>query len=198
MPDRRSNETEDDQDGGWEPGPGPVLDTNGHVEQRFAGLGAPAPRVSAVPTSVPEPDPELELAHDIRREGPPPSEWESYPAPSGPTRPRRGSGAPLFAIGIVAALAVGGWLYGAELWQSAPEPAILKVYSQPPGARVMVGESELGTTPLMMDNVWPAGRRVDVEIRLGGYKTWRGTFEGGHLQLLEAQLEPADSSRRSR
>ncbi len=189
----------DEQEGGWDPGPGAVLDASGHVEQRFAGLDTPAPPVSAAPASVPKDEPELELARDLHRAPPPASEWESYPEPSEHPQPRRRAGVPLFAIGLVAALVAGGWFFGAEILKNvrhqlqigrSADAAILKVYSQPSGARVMVGESELGTTPLLMDNLWPAGRQVEVELRLAGYETWRGTFEGGRTHQLEARLKP--------
>ncbi len=211
MSDRQDDQDGQD-DGGWESGAGPVLDPNGHVEGRFAAVNGPSrstpePPVPVATEPTPSGGPELELARDIRREPPPPSEWESFPDPSEPVRPRRNVGTPLFAIGIIAALAAGGWFYGGELWRAAQrqlpvgrsaEPAILKVDSEPSGARVRVGESELGTTPLMMDNVWPAGRRVEVEVVLSGYETWRGTFEGGQLQSLQAKLKHERSNKRSR
>ena len=205
------SDRQDDQDGrddgGWEPGSGAVLDSSGHVEGRFTALNGPAaprPEQATAPVQLPPPnleptpEPELELARDIRREAPPPSEWESIPDRSEPMRPRRSVGTPLFAVGIIAALAVGGWFYGGDLWRSvqrylpvgrSAEAAFLKVDSQPSGARVMVGETELGFTPLVMDNIWPVGRSIEVEVILEGHQTWRGTFEGGRAQSLEARLK---------
>ena len=55
------------------------------------------------------------------------------------------------------------------------------------GATVTVEGAVLGTTPLMMDNTYPAGD-IPVKVTMKGYKPWTGTFSGGQPQSLDVKL----------
>ncbi|WIG95875.1 serine/threonine-protein kinase [Myxococcus sp. SDU36] len=67
---------------------------------------------------------------------------------------------------------------------SAP---MLRVDSDPPGATVWVRDAELGRTPLLLENRYPAGR-VPIQVRRKGHRTWKGTFSGGEAAHIEAKL----------
>jgi formylglycine-generating enzyme required for sulfatase activity len=74
----------------------------------------------------------------------------------------------------------------------ASDTGELAVESDPPGARVSAGETELGVTPLAA--TLPAGRHV-LEVTLAGRKPWRGEVNivpGEHLALAPIALEVAD------
>ena len=65
---------------------------------------------------------------------------------------------------------------------------LLSVDSEPSGATVSVNGTELGTTPLVMDNTWPRGREIPMKVTLPGYKPWTGTFTGGKAESLDIRL----------
>jgi hypothetical protein len=65
--------------------------------------------------------------------------------------------------------------YTAPLAPDAPAPAFIRVFSQPEGAQVWVNGENVGTTPWLSDNYYGASPRV--ELRLAGYKPWRGQAE---------------------
>ena len=50
----------------------------------------------------------------------------------------------------------------------APRPAVVRLDSDPPGATVLLGDEELGTTPLETTS-FAAGSRVEVVLRKNGY-----------------------------
>ncbi len=66
---------------------------------------------------------------------------------------------------------------------------VLTIQSQPEGATVIIDGAELGTTPLVMDNIYPAQQSVPVRLTLPGHKPWKGTFTGGQSANVEARLE---------
>ncbi len=66
---------------------------------------------------------------------------------------------------------------------------VLTIHSQPEGATVIIDGAELGTTPLVMDNIYPAQQPVPVRLTLPGHKPWKGTFTGGQAALLDVKLE---------
>jgi serine/threonine-protein kinase len=65
---------------------------------------------------------------------------------------------------------------------------VLTITSDPPGATVSIDGAELGTTPLVMDNIYPA-QAIPVRLTLPGHKPWKGTFTGGQSANVEARLE---------
>ncbi len=68
------------------------------------------------------------------------------------------------------------------------QQALLSIDSDPPGATVSVDDTELGTTPLVMDNTYPRGRQIPMKVTLPGYKPWTGTFTGGKAESLDIRL----------
>ncbi len=132
----------------------------------------------------------LELAE---RELPPDSDWPDDAVRLKRQRRKRVVGL-VVAMGV---LAMGVWFWpqrstlliqvlsATGLRLSTPT---LTVSSEPPGAAVWVNDAELGTTPLRIDNRFPAGR-VPVQVRLKGYRTWKGTFTGGANANLEVKLK---------
>jgi PEGA domain len=69
-----------------------------------------------------------------------------------------------------------------------PAPTLL-VLSEPAGATVLVGGSEVGMTPWAGDNVWPSKEPLRVEVRKAGYQPWVGLTMGGQQATLEATLK---------
>lgn len=69
-----------------------------------------------------------------------------------------------------------------------PAPTLL-VLSEPSGATVVVGGTEVGVTPWAGDNVWPAKEPLRIEVRKAGYKSWVGLTQGGQQATLEANLK---------
>ncbi|MBN1205501.1 MAG: protein kinase [Myxococcaceae bacterium] len=70
---------------------------------------------------------------------------------------------------------------------SSPPPLI--VGSEPTGARVRVNGQDMGTTPLVMDNDFPPGEEIPLEVTLRGYKPWKSTFIGSAPAQFEVELE---------
>jgi serine/threonine-protein kinase len=69
-----------------------------------------------------------------------------------------------------------------------PAPTLL-VLSEPTGATVLVGGTEVGVTPWAGDNVWPSREPLRVEVRKAGYKPWVGLTMGGQPGTLQATLK---------
>ncbi|HTS82185.1 MAG TPA: PEGA domain-containing protein [Myxococcaceae bacterium] len=70
---------------------------------------------------------------------------------------------------------------------ATPAPTLL-VLSDPSGATVLVGGTEVGVTPWAGDNVWPK-EPLRIEVRKAGYKPWQGLTMGGKQETLEATLK---------
>lgn len=70
---------------------------------------------------------------------------------------------------------------------SKPPPLIIN--SEPPEALVVVNGQDKGTTPLVMDNDYPPGEEISVELTLRGYKPWKGTFIGNAPAQFEVRLQ---------
>jgi eukaryotic-like serine/threonine-protein kinase len=64
----------------------------------------------------------------------------------------------------------------------------LVVLSEPSGATVLVGGTEVGVTPWAGDNVWPA-EPLRIEVRKAGYRPWVGMTVGGKQATMEASLK---------
>jgi serine/threonine-protein kinase len=76
----------------------------------------------------------------------------------------------------------------AEKRVGTPAPTLL-VLSEPSGATVLVGGTEVGVTPWAGDNVWPSKEPLRVEVRKAGFKPWVGLTMGGQQATLEATLK---------
>lgn len=99
-------------------------------------------------------------------------------------------------LGVVVALGAGMVVLGPRLegllrtlGLRMRASTMLTINSQPAGATVYIDGAELGTTPLMMDNIYPAGRNIPVRLTLPGHKPWKGTFVGGQPSSLDVRLE---------
>ena len=69
-----------------------------------------------------------------------------------------------------------------------PQVFTLSISSEPAGATVLVDGTEVGTTPLFVDNLYPE-RDIPVRLTLKGYKPWKGSFKGGEPVTLEVRLK---------
>ncbi|PTL77884.1 serine/threonine-protein kinase [Vitiosangium sp. GDMCC 1.1324] len=65
---------------------------------------------------------------------------------------------------------------------------LLSIQSEPPGALVTIDGTELGNTPMVLDNNYP-DQEISVQLTLKGYKPWKGRFTGGQPVSLEAKLK---------
>jgi serine/threonine-protein kinase len=138
------------------------------------------------------PGDELELAERTQR---PESDWvEEQDLP----RPRRRWGRTAVALGVIAVLVGSGfWVLTQHSWfvpmvlaklgVKMPSP-VLSIVSNPPGATVLVEGQDVGTTPFAVDNLYP-DRPISVQLKLKGYRTWKGTFRGGQPVEFQVALE---------
>ncbi|RKG83478.1 protein kinase domain-containing protein [Corallococcus terminator] len=119
--------------------------------------------------------------------------WELEPPVSALPR-RRGRWGLAVALFTVATVLAGGVVF---LWpryeaqvmnalRGGQTPA-LTIRSEPSGARVTVDGVDMGVTPLVMDNAYPA-RSIPVQLKLRGHRTWTGSFMGGMKADVDAQL----------
>ena len=132
---------------------------------------------------------------ELEERGPRPegTSWELDP-PAPPPRPRRRWG-PVVALFAVVTVLAGGVLF---LWPRYEAQALhalnggrtppLSIRSEPSGARVMVDGVDVGVTPLVMDNTYPA-RAIPVQLKLRGYRAWTGSFMGGMKADVDAELK---------
>ncbi|RKH80678.1 PEGA domain-containing protein [Corallococcus sp. AB045] len=132
---------------------------------------------------------DLELEERAPRAESSPLEFD----PVTPSRPRRRWGPAVALLGIAAVLA-GGALFAWPLVETQVlralglPAAVLSIRSEPSGATVLVDGVEVGVTPLVMDNVYPA-RSVPVQLKLKGYRVWTGSFMGGKKSDVQAELK---------
>ncbi|MFP2913185.1 PEGA domain-containing protein, partial [Pyxidicoccus sp. 3LFB2] len=132
----------------------------------------------------------LELAERPHR---PESDWQDDPGAA--ARRWRRIGAALCALAVLTAGGV--WLYsqramlpGQLTKMGVPLPSpMLSVISNPSGATVLVEGKQVGTTPLAMDNLYPSDKPLTVQVRMKGYRTWKGTFRGGEAVEFKVALD---------
>jgi PEGA domain len=67
-----------------------------------------------------------------------------------------------------------------------PAPSLV-VLSEPSGATLFIGGTEVGRTPWAGDNVWPQGP-LRIEVRKPGWRTWQGATEGGAERTVQVTL----------
>lgn len=165
----------------------PQLDASGRVvDKAHAKAGAPPPAAFEPPKMT---DAELELARVPRK----PGEWvDTGPYRDDPSK--RGVNKGLVAVILLAVLgagAVAAFMVFPTLQRKLPLPVTpakaLVVSSNPGGASVVVEGSVIGVTPYAGDNRWKG--RPKVELRLNGYETFYGSFEGGRDQSISATLK---------
>ncbi len=75
-----------------------------------------------------------------------------------------------------------------------PDWAPVNVHSEPAGATVLVDGQEMGVTPLEME--LRSGRH-ELEVRQGGFKTWRQTVDvepATPLELPKIEMRPSDGT----
>jgi serine/threonine protein kinase len=153
----------------------------------------PGPLVAA-PGVAEVPGEKLELQE---REARPETMWEPQRrSPWGRWVPRLGLLAVIGAAGFFALPHLQRLLPGAQdamrstLGASSTiELPPLVIRSQPEGATVRVDGVDRGTTPLVMDNEYPQGTEISVQVSMPGYKPWKGTFTGGAPATLDAKLQ---------
>ncbi|NOJ97425.1 protein kinase [Corallococcus coralloides] len=132
---------------------------------------------------------DLELEERAPRVESSPSEFEAVT----PSRPRKRWGPAVALLGIAAVLAAGVvfvWpRYELQVLRTPGlSSAVLSIRSEPSGATVLVDGVEVGVTPLVMDNAYPA-RSVPVQLKLKGYRVWTGAFMGGKKSDVAAELK---------
>ncbi|MCP3167673.1 protein kinase domain-containing protein [Myxococcus qinghaiensis] len=124
----------------------------------------------------------------------PESTFDAIPASAAP---RRWGRRIIALLGVVAAVGGSVWLWpqrnqvSGRLMASVNRPMaapVLMLMSEPSGATVLVDDKPVGTTPLALDNLYPAGP-VSVQVRLKGYRTWKGTFPGAEAAQLDVKLQ---------
>jgi eukaryotic-like serine/threonine-protein kinase len=150
---------------------------------RFAHLGQPQAEVAA---SMSEPE-ELELARPARS---PAAEEELASPVAAPSRRLARWLRPLLTLLVLAATLGAGTYLLSRAAGGGGAVRMLRIESEPSGARIQVGEEELGLTPLALENYYPPGASVPVRLELRGYRPWTGTFIGGSDAKLSARLEP--------
>lgn len=173
------------------PPPQPALREVASGTQSLADSIEGAPRRPSAPSVLRAGPEALELEERAPR---PESTFDAVPASSVPKRWGR------YVIALVGlAAAVGGsvWLWPhrtqltGRLMASVNQPMaapVLMLMSEPSGATVLVDDKPVGTTPLALDNLYPAGP-VSVQVRHKGYRTWKGTFPGAKAAQLEVKLQ---------
>lgn len=168
------------------------------------------------PSRVPSPIPPARVERVELAERPPPPMASDFTPPPPETPPRIPNpdiawGRWLFRGLVLGAVVVGLWLVvngRLPAWKGlsldflrsgepkqepkqekrvgTPAPTLL-VLSDPPGATVLVGGTEVGVTPWAGDNVWPR-EPLRIEVRKPGYRPWVGLAMGGQQATLSANL----------
>lgn len=93
----------------------------------------------------------------------------------------------------VSLVALGLWWWSFAPGSSPASHGTLSIVSSPPGAKLSIEGKVVGTTPWFSDNTWPSGA-VLFELSLPGYRTWKGSFQGG----VEARVNVTLAGRKQR
>ena len=173
---------------------GPTMDADGNVSR-------PAVPASEQRFEPPPPEPELELAKPTIK---PMEEIPPEPAP----QPKKSRAVLIIAvlIGVGVAVLAGALLIKPDLpipdgvrdsdlfhSMNAAKGQVI-ITSEPMGAAVFIGDSQVGVTPWAADNRWVG----DVKVRLvaKGYAPFNTSFAGGKDQTLEVDLKKRESHTR--
>jgi hypothetical protein len=124
------------------------------------------------------------------------------PAPQGlaEEKPARRTGLILLLVGVALLLlaAIGYQVAFASSGASRPASAVLDIAgkelvvdSEPSGAEVTAGEQKLGKTPLQVENPFPLGKKVLINVRLPGGGAVDIPIAGGRGQHVTARLAVA-------
>lgn len=89
-------------------------------------------------------------------------------------------------LAVLVVLGLGGWWWSRSS-SDANGRGVLSIVTTPSGARLTIAGREVGATPYFADNTSPPGP-VDYLLELKGYRTVRGTFDGGQDAKLEVTL----------
>jgi serine/threonine-protein kinase len=164
---------------------------------------SPSTSPGAAPAPVTEPRAPLRSVLEMKEEelqlterGPRP-ESDFVPVDTAEPGPRRRWGRTL-ALVAIPLLVLGGVVvalpqFSKQLNTFRLPPALrgpvgmLSIQSEPEGATVTVDGTVIGTTPLVVDNTYPA-QDIPVKVTLKGYKPWTGTFAGGEPVSLDVKL----------
>jgi eukaryotic-like serine/threonine-protein kinase len=179
---------DDENEPSWKP-KGPSLDSSGRLRGN-TGLGpGQKPGTFTVPRPRIHQDEPLELAD---REPKSSEDQDLYrPYLDEPKRPFRIPRWPI-ALVVLGLIGAAAWFFrpdikfGVKLNPVTSAPALLHIDSEPSGAKVKVNGTVIGDTPVILDNLYAGEATVEISRR--GYKTWRGTFQGGEKVKIEAQL----------
>ena len=154
-----------------DPSASPAASPSG-LELEAPRPAAPAP-VSALGPAAPSSQPRP--AHEPKRL-----------RPANPIRSRVVFAA---AVGALALVAAGYWLFFGSSGAAPAAPAELRVRSDPPGATVRLGDVTLGSTPYAGTNVVPPGEHV-LRIELPGHAPETRLVRGGESMWLFAEMLP--------
>jgi serine/threonine-protein kinase len=147
----------------------------------------------ASPSVLETPAENLELESRGPREG---TYWEH--------KPRRPWGKWVLRLAVLGALGAGVYFALPHLQPLLPraeqtvraafsetpsKPPPLVINSEPAGARVLIAGEDKGTTPLLMDNDFPLGEEISLELTLRGYKPWKSTFPGNAPAQFDVRLQ---------
>ncbi|WP_163995736.1 serine/threonine-protein kinase [Pyxidicoccus caerfyrddinensis] len=159
---------------------------------------APQPEPAPLPEALPPRSLRETPAHELELEARAPRPESDWVEEQDLPRARKRWVRTAVALGVVAALVGGGlWVLTTRSWVvpmllaklGVPMPSpILSIVSNPPGATVLVEGQELGTTPLAVDNLYP-DKPISVQLKLRGYRPWKGTFRGGEPVEFKVALE---------
>jgi eukaryotic-like serine/threonine-protein kinase len=176
----------------WEGTPTLELSERGDEPRDEPAAAEPARHDTYEKTYQWEATPDLELAERAPQAGsllPPPAK-----GPSAVSRALR--------LGVPLVLVAGalGWAVlhadtlrqrlGRNANESVSRPSLsISISSEPQGATVTIEGEKLGTTPMALENVYPAAQDVPIQLTLKGYKPWKGVFRGGEPVVLDVQLK---------
>jgi serine/threonine protein kinase len=189
----------------WKP-TGPVMDASGKVERDTPLRAAPVRRAPA-----PVVEEKLELMERPAKESTAATQFDAEAPMAGidvvraaaRIQPRGGIGKwAVLLLLVVAVVGAGAVLYVPRFNQQAQDnlpkalaakvpqirTRVLNIQSEPSGASVSVNGSQVGVTPFIAENLYPA-TELEVTVTMRGYRTWKGKIRGGEDIELSANLQ---------